>query len=52
MERGSNRSRMDFSVWAACGIWMFPLICSHCGAEMQLIALIDDNVVIEKKGEN
>lgn len=25
-----------------------PLICSHCGAEMKLIALIDDDKVIEK----
>ena len=25
-----------------------PLICPHCGAEMKLIALIDDGVVIEK----
>ncbi len=25
-----------------------PLICQHCGAEMKLIALIDDQSVIEK----
>ena len=25
-----------------------PLICPHCGAEMKLIALIDDDEVIEK----
>ena len=25
-----------------------PLICQHCGAEMKLIALIDDDEVIEK----
>jgi hypothetical protein len=25
-----------------------PLICPHCGAEMKLIALIDDRSVIEK----
>ena len=25
-----------------------PLICPHCGAEMKLIALIDDQSVIEK----
>jgi hypothetical protein len=25
-----------------------PLICPHCGAEMKLIALIDDGEVIEK----
>ena len=27
---------------------MDPLICPNCGAEMKLIALIDDNEVIEK----
>ncbi len=25
-----------------------PLICSHCGAEMKLIALLDDPVVVER----
>ena len=25
-----------------------PLICSHCGAEMKVIALIDDRSVVEK----
>ena len=25
-----------------------PLICPHCGAEMKVIALLDDSVVIEK----
>ena len=25
-----------------------PLICPHCGAEMKLIALVDDDEVIEK----